>query len=74
MSDKRYWIFTFGWGQQHQGKYVKIYAESDGEARDKMFAKYGEKWAQQYSAEQWKGMLNDPNRMYPMETELEVIP
>ena len=47
------WIFTFGYGQQHQGKYVKI-SGTFGEAREKMFKKYGPEWAFQYSEEEWE--------------------
>ena len=52
-----YWIFTFGCGKDvygdKAGTAVKVYANSYGEAREKMCAKYGLKWAFQYSAEEW---------------------
>lgn len=69
---KKWWYFTFGQGQQHQGHYVRIHGTYN-EARRKMFEKYGEEWAFQYSEEVWKEMEEDPWRDYPMETELEVI-
>lgn len=69
---ERYWIFTFGSGQQHAGKYVKIRG-THNQARKKMFEKYGEDWCFQYSEKKWKEMEEDPNRFWPMETELEVI-
>lgn len=67
-----YWIFTFGCGQPHAGKYVKIRG-SYYEARQKMITHYGKEWCFQYSEKDWENMKNDPNRWYPLETELEVI-
>lgn len=67
-----YWIFTFGCGHDHAGKYVKIRGTFK-QARNKMFKKYGDKWCWQYSEKEWERMKNDPNRIYGMETELEVI-
>lgn len=67
-----WWIFTFGCGHEHAGKYVKIHG-TFSEARQKMFDKYGEDWAFQYSEENWETMKADIHRMYRMETELEVI-
>lgn len=73
MNDiKEYWIFTFGCGHYHAGKYVKILG-TFSEARQKMVDKYGRNWAFQYSGEEWTRLYNDPNRCYPLETELEVI-
>lgn len=69
---EKYWIFTFGCGQPHGGKYVKIRG-TYSQARRKMFKKYGNKWCFQYSEKEWNDMLNDPNRRHGMETELEVI-
>lgn len=69
---EQWWIFTFGGGHAHPGRYVKIRG-SYGEARKKMFDKYGDKWCFQYSEEKWEEMKNDPDRRWPMETELEVI-
>jgi hypothetical protein len=66
------WIFTFGCGQQHAGKCVRIKG-TYGEARAKMFELFGAEWCFQYSAKEWDRMKNDPNRTYPMEEELEVI-
>lgn len=64
------WIFTFGCGQEHAGRYVKIYG-TYGEARQKMVEKYGSKWAFQYSLQEWEQWAVK----HPMwvETELEVI-
>lgn len=69
---ERYWIFTFGGGQPHAGKYVKIRG-THNQARKKMFEKYGDRWGFQYSEKEWKEMEEDPNRHWTMETELEVI-
>lgn len=67
-----WWIFTFGCGQKHAGRYVKIRGTFN-QARKKMFEKYGEDWCFQYSEKKWEEMKADPNRCWPMETELEVI-
>lgn len=67
-----WWIFTFGYGQEHEGKYVKVWG-TYGSAREKMCAKYSYHWAFQYSLEEWEKQLNNPNRYWLMETELEVI-
>lgn len=48
-----YWIFTFGSGQEHAGKYVKIRG-THNQARKKMFEKYGKDWGFQYSEKRWK--------------------
>ncbi len=70
MTTDRYWIFTFGSGQKHAGHYVKIKG-TYGSARQKMVDKYGLSWAFQYSEEEWNKFKEDPNRWWPMETELE---
>lgn len=44
-----------------------------GEARKKMFDRYGDKWAFQYSAEEWDGWKKDPRRAWYMEKEMCVI-
>lgn len=72
MNTKKWWIFTFGCGHPHAGYYVKIRG-SYTEAREKMVARYGVRWAFQYSLEEWNRRLNDPYRPYPMEMRLEVI-
>ena len=69
MDKREYWIFTFGYGQDHGGRFVKIYG-SYGEARHKMFIKYGDKWAFQYSASEWEDWVK---RGISHETLLEVI-
>lgn len=69
---EEYWIFTFGNGQKHAGKYVKIRGTFN-QARKKMINKYGKEWCFQYSEKEWKDMEEDPKRCWLMETELEVI-
>ena len=71
-EERTYWIFTFGCGMAHGGQYVRIKG-TYGEARKKMFEKYGRQWAFQYSEEEWQRFFDDPNRDWPMETELETI-
>ena len=67
-----YYIFTFGYGQDHAGKYVKVKG-SYNEARKKMVEKYGRRWAFQYSEVDWEMMKVDPDRSWSMEEELETI-
>lgn len=47
MEDREH-IFTFGFGQVHQGGYVVIDADSTTEARDEMFRRFGDKWSMHY--------------------------
>lgn len=68
-----WWIFTFcNDGSEKAGKCVKIKG-SYGEAREKMFDKYGEYFAFQYSEAEWEKNWNNPNREYQMEDIIEVI-
>lgn len=76
MNDKeQYWYFTFGYGHENAGYCVKIKG-SYGEARQKMFDRFGDQWCFQYSEEEWKkyekkkaaGTLG-----YPLERLLDVI-
>lgn len=71
-APKEYYIFTFGYGQQHAGHYVKIFGNCT-EARDKMIAKYGTEWAFQYSAKRWQHWIDTKPFYVPLEKELEVI-
>lgn len=72
VNPDEWWYFTFGSGQEHEGFYVKIKGDFST-ARGKMFEKYGNKWAFQYSEKEWKTTEADPNRWWSMEKELEVI-
>lgn len=71
VSKEQYWYFTFGCGQKHGGHYVKIYG-TYASAMGEMFKRFGEEWCFQYSEEEWLEALNDPNRLYEMETELKL--
>lgn len=72
MSSQQWFIFTFGTGQEHEGKYVKIFG-SYGEARQKMIDKYGREWGFQYTASEWADWLANKPAWLPAETLLEVI-
>ena len=45
--------FTFGSGQPHFGRYVKIQADSAEEARTQMERSFGTRWSMQYTEAQW---------------------
>lgn len=59
---KQNWIFTFGGGQQHEGKFVKIYGTFD-EARKLMIEKFGTEWAFQYSEDDWNAFVKEAETM-----------
>ena len=63
------WVFTFGVGQKHEGRCVRIKGTYE-EAREEMVRRYGTEWAFQYSAKQWDKWKKDPNRAWCMEKEL----
>ena len=46
--------FTFGFGQKFEGCYTIIEAEDYEKAREEMFKRFGDKWAFQYTEEQWQ--------------------
>lgn len=52
MSNKKWYIFTFGYGQEHAGHYVRLYG-TYSETRQKMFEMFGDKWAFQYEEQDW---------------------
>ena len=52
---KEVWIFTFGIGHENAGHYVKIEGTYES-ARQKMFDRFGDKWAFQYSEKEWKNL------------------
>ena len=47
--------FTFGFGQEHYGKYFVIESDDYEEAREEMFKLFGNKWAFQYPVDEWFG-------------------
>ena len=67
------YIFTFGCGQEQAGYCQPIFAAGYGEARVKMFELHGDKWAFQYTREEWEKIRNRPERQWPMERELKPI-
>lgn len=59
-DDVREWIFTFGFGQEHDGvgmknKFVRIHGTFD-EARAEMIRRFGKTWAFQYADEDEAGV------------------
>lgn len=50
--DAQDWYFTFGAGQEHDGKYVVVKNSDAHEARAKMIKKYGIAWCGQYTVQQ----------------------
>ena len=46
------WFFTFGFGHEHPNGYVCIFDTHDG-ARERMFARFGAKWAFQYDEDRF---------------------
>lgn len=49
-------FFTFGFGQEHVGGYHVIEAETPGDARKKMYRRFGMKWAFQYDSAKAAGV------------------
>lgn len=47
------WIFTFGIDSPMKGYVISVKGDYD-EARNKMLEAYGDKWASQYSADEWE--------------------
>ena len=72
MNIKQWFVFTFGYGQPNEGKYVKVYG-TYSEARQKMVNKYGRDWAFQYTAYEWADWEMRRPPWLPAETLLEVI-
>lgn len=46
------YVFTFGFSQKNLGRYVIIKGKNKENCRDRMIARFGMKWANQY--EFWK--------------------
>lgn len=47
--------FTFGYGTPYRNRYIEIEAEDYGSARARMVELHGQKWAFQYTEEEFKG-------------------
>ena len=71
METKQWWTFTFGYGQKHEGMFVRIYGTFDS-ARRIMFERNGQEWAFQYSEAEWQDW-EDRRPQYIIETLLEEI-
>lgn len=52
-EEKQNWHFSFGYGQEHAGRYVIFYGTCD-ETRKMMFEKFGRKWCMQYKEDEGK--------------------
>lgn len=64
------WYFTFGFGQENSGHYVKIRGTFES-ARKEMFIRFGKAWAFQYSEAEWLKWIDRARDMgIPVETEL----
>ena len=72
MEERKWYIFTFGVGHVHAGMYVRIYG-SYSEARDTMFSLFGDKWAFQYTEENWQEWEATRPPWVPAETLLMEI-
>lgn len=66
------WRFTFG-GNHEKAGYCQPIIGTFASARAKMIEMYGAKWAFQYSEQEWEDMKNNPNRLWDMEKDLEVV-
>lgn len=49
------WYFTFGTGQEHAGKYVKITGTWSA-AREEMLRRFGKNWCHQYASAEAAGV------------------
>ena len=49
-------VFTFGFGQKHEGKYVVISGKSKADCRKRMFDMFGQKWSSQYDSKEDAGV------------------
>lgn len=47
------YYFTFGFGQKHENCFHVINAPNSEKAREKMFERFGKKWAFQYDKKSW---------------------
>lgn len=71
MTNEGWYYFTFGWGQQNGGHYVKFYGTYET-ARQQMIDRYGLSWGFQYSEDEWKLWVKRAGRIgFPVETELK---
>ncbi len=52
MNELADWAFTFGHGQEHFGKYVRMNSMTYGEARKEMNFRHQNKWAMMYKVDE----------------------
>ena len=52
---------TFGCGQVHQNGYVKISANTENEAREEMFRRFGNKWCTSYTEKEFLPQIEKYN-------------
>lgn len=71
MEAEKDWIFTFGCDNINKGHFVRIHGTFSG-AREKMCEKFGDKWASQYSEEEWDEWNKRLPSYFVRETELYV--
>lgn len=73
-SGLKKFIFTFG-SSHHNAKLCQpIYAKDYESARQKMFDIYGDKWAFQYSEEEWDEWKERAEKLKcPLEEEMDPI-
>ena len=65
------YIFTFGWNTPGQGYCVRI-PGTYAEAREKMIAEFGIKWAFQYDYLDWIKLWDKREPLYPKEQEVSI--
>lgn len=69
MEERKWYVFTFGYGQKHEGRFVRIFG-TYAEARQEMIDRFGIEWAFQYSQEEWDAWEKRRPSYVPAETEL----
>jgi len=65
-------IFTFGEGQEYMGHFVVVWANNDTIARADMISAYGNKWAFQYTEDEWKAWEHGKAAALGLEVETEI--
>lgn len=70
MGNKRWYYFTFGYGHEHAGKFVKFYGTREA-TREVMFQEFGDKWAFQYAEHEVRNLKDEFPDMFRDENELK---
>ena len=63
MQDELY-VFTFGDCHKYAGRYL-VLKGTFNETRKKAFELFGDKWAFQYTMEEWNNVINKLKQEYP---------